>query len=160
MVELRSLGLGRWPRPLEEDGSPMDPRLPPDITRVTDEELFRLYGQFCAMAQWVGFQLGIVQTQKLISEQERERLKSRLWLAETGNREDRKAKVDSNADFQRAENEALVKAALEGMTYPVFNGYLIGKEATSRELTRRLGADWERKNFGGAFSPRVPSRRG
>jgi hypothetical protein len=146
-------------RPVDEKGDFLDPVLPTDMTQrgLNDDELGVLYTQFCAMAQWVGFQYAVTSRVRAHLEVEYKRVRSRAFLAKLGNREEKAAKADTDPQVMRAENDLIAAQDVEGLTYPVLNAFLIGKEATSREITRRSGTDWNRSNMGGSSIPRVPS---
>jgi hypothetical protein len=158
--KLEVLRLRPIDRPTFSDGSPMEAALPPDLTIITDEELGELYTQFCAMAQWVGFQYAVAQRTRAQLEILAKRVRSRSYLSQHGNREEKAARSDIDPVVVSSEDELQVAADIEGLTYPVLNAYLIGKEATSREITRRQGVDWGRGNMGNSSIPRVPSTSG
>lgn len=144
-------------RPTYEDGTPLNPQLPPDLTRLNDQELGSLYTAFCAMAQWVGFQHGLATAARAKLEMEAKRVRSRVFLQQSGNREEKAAKADTHPEVIRVEDEMLLAQNLEALTYPVLNSYLIGKESTSREMTRRQGTDWNRGGMGNSSIPRSPT---
>lgn len=147
-------------RPLYDDGTDMDPVLPQDLTRLNDQELGALYTEFCAMVQWVGYRHGLAVCLRAKLEIEFRRVKSRSYLQQSGNREEKAARSDIDSAVVAAEDDFLLAQNLESLTYPILQAYLTGKEATSREITRRQGAEWgERRGMGNAAYNHVPSRR-
>ena len=160
---IRRLGilrLSKVERPLYEDGEPMSPVLPPDLSAITDEALGSLYTEFCAMAQWVGFQVALSSVVRARLEIVAKRVRSRVYLNQSGNREERAAKADTDPQVTSTEDELLLAQNLEALAFPVLNSYLIGKEATSREITRRQGTDWNRGGMGNSSIPRPQSAFG
>jgi hypothetical protein len=151
---LERLSLSRVSRPVYEDGTPMDPQLPPDLTRLTDDALGSLYTEFCAMAQWVGFQHSVSSVARARLEIAAKRARSRVYLMQSGNREEKAALTDVNPEVRSTEDQLLLAQNLEMLAFPVLNSYLIGKEATSREMTRRQGTDWNRGGMGNSSIPR------
>ncbi len=152
--KLQRLNLNRVSRPVYEDGDPMDPQLPPDLTQLTDDALGSLYTEFCAMAQWVGFQHSVSSVSRARLEVAAKRIRSRVYLAQSGNREEKAALTDVNPEVRSIEDQLLLAQNLEMLAFPVLNSYLIGKEATSREMTRRQGTDWNRGGMGNSSIPR------
>ena len=155
--KLEGLRLRPIDRPVYADGSYLNATLPPDLTILTDEALGALYTEFCAMAQWVGFQYAVAQRTRAQLEVNTKRVRSRSYLSQHGNREEKAARSDIDPVVVAAEDELMVAQDIEGLSYPILNAYLIGKEATSREITRRQGVDWGRGNMGNSSIPRASS---
>ena len=139
----------------------MNPELPPDLVRLTDEELGKLYTEFSAMVSWVGYRHGLAAVLRAKLGAEKERAFSRLFLIKTGNREEKKARTDTDPAMVAVEDDFLLAQSMEMLLYPILQGYVTGKESTSREITRRGGAEWgDRRGMGNMPASRVPFRSG
>lgn len=127
------------PRPKDYDGHDLNPRLPPDLTALNDEELGCLYGHFCQMVQYVQLQLAMQGVRRALSERAEKYERAKAWLMKSGTVGDKEAQVEVEQEVQKRGLEALVESAAESLKDHLMQSYLIGKDACSRELTRRLG---------------------
>lgn len=126
-------------RPTDYDGHDLNPKLPPDLTALNDEELGSLYGHFCQMVQYVQLQLAVQGVRRALSERAEKYERARAWLMKGGTVGDKEAQVEVEQEVQAKGLEALVESAAESLKDHLMQSYLIGKDACSRELTRRLG---------------------
>ena len=148
-------------RPVYEDGEDINPVLPQDLTRITDQALGALYTEFSAMVVWTGYRHGLAAVLRAKLEAEKERTFSRLFLMQSGNREEKKAKADTHPTMIEVEDDFLLAQSMETLLYPILQGYVTGKESTSREITRRQGAEWgDRRGMGNMPQSRVPYQPG
>lgn len=136
---LKRMKIRMLSRPVDDDGENLNPVLPPDLTALNDEELGCLYGQFCQMVQYVQLQLSAAGVRRALAERAEKYARAEAWLRKSGTVGDKEAQVEVELAVQERSVEALVESASESMKDHLMQSYLIGKEACSRELTRRLG---------------------
>lgn len=162
LAKLASWRIKPVERPVYPDtGEDINPVLPSDLTRLTDTELGALYTEFSAMVVWVGYRHGLAATLRIKLEAEKNRMFSRLFLQQSGNREEKKAKADTDPGMVEVEDDWILAQTMETLLFPILQGYIAGKEATSREITRRGGADWgDRRGMGSMSHGGLPSRAG
>ena len=162
LSKLQSWRIKPVERPVYPDtGEDINPVLPADLTRLEDVELGALYTEFSAMVVWVGYRHGLAATLRIKLEAEKNRTFSRLFLQQTGNREEKKAKADTDPQMVEIEDDWVLAQTMETLLFPILQGYVAGKEATSREVTRRGGADWgDRRGMGSMAHGGLPSRAG
>jgi hypothetical protein len=128
-------------RPKDSKGEDLNPVLPSDLTALNDERLGRLYGHFCQMVQYVQLQLAIQGVKRALAERAEKYIRARTWLTKQGTVGDKEAQVEVDTAVQERSLEALVEGASETMKDQIMQSYLIGKDACSREVTRRLGTN-------------------
>lgn len=154
-VRAEAARLPRWQRPLDVHGNPLEPQLPRDLTALNDAQLGTLWTQFCAMVQW---SKGVL-TEKAVEAAElarREKIvRAKVFLLATGNREEKAAKVETHPDVQDVTAALFMAVSVERLAGAVHEGYLVGKEAVSREVTRRIALDQHR-----GLGSDLPSRNG
>lgn len=152
---LEKLKIPRIHRPLDEEGGELAPVLPASLQQLEDEQLTQLYTSFCAMTQWMGVIAARVSAHRAKLEMDLKRLRSRIFISSGGNRELKAAAVDVHPDVVALEEQFLIAQAMEGTVQATFSAYITGKEATSRDFTRRQGTEWGRGGMEGGFrSPR------
>lgn len=148
-------------RPTYPDGEELNPVLPSDLTKLLDVEIGALYTEFCSMVSWVGYRHGLASVLVAKLEAEKNRTFSRSFLRQVGNREEKKAKADVDPEVTEIEDDFLLAQSMATLLYPILQGYVTGKEAVSREITRRHGAEWgERRGMGSMAHGGLPSRSG
>lgn len=126
-------------RPRAEDGSKLDPLLPPDVTAITDEELGRLQGEFALMAQYAQFQVALRSIEHAIAKRGDRFTRARVRMEKTGAQADKAAKVEVDPRTRAISFELLVGESQETLTEAVLQGFVIGRDLCSREQTRRMG---------------------
>ena len=136
---LRKMKIRMQPRPRNSDGEYLNPVLPSDLTALNDEELGRLYGHFCLMVQWVQLRLAFQGVRRAITERAEKYIRAKTWLVKSGTVGDKEAQVEVDTAVQEKSLKALTESASEILQNQIMQGYLIGKDACSREVTRRLG---------------------
>ena len=134
---VKKLRLRLFPRPLDRKGEPLNPRLPPDLTMLNDIQLGRLYTEFCAVAQWIQVRKAIYTVERAIAKQIERRVRAEIRLSKSGTVSDKNDQTDADRVVQEWGIEVLKTEGTEVLTDAVFQGYLIGKDACSRELSRR-----------------------
>jgi len=141
----RKAHLPRFERPKYADGTLLEPSLPPDLTILTDTQIGKLFSEFAAMAQWSQMRLAVYNVEQATKKRVEKMTRAKVRLEKSGTNQDKDAKVEIDPRTRAAGYEALLGEAIFTMTDAVLQGYLIGRDACSRELTRR---GWSRENFG------------
>lgn len=136
---LKKMQIRTLPRPEDDDGQPLNPQLPPDLTALNDEDLGCLYGQFCQMVQYVQLRLAWQGVRRALAERAEKYVRAKTWLESSGTVGDKESHVEVDTSVQERSIEALTENASELLQSHMMQSYQIGKEACSRELTRRLG---------------------
>ncbi len=125
-------------RPVDDKQRPLTPRLPVDITRVSLEEIGRLYGQFIAMAQYASAQLGLVDVDHIESDYEAEQAEARYGLVADGNNAtERKYNTQLHPGLMSKAEIKLEKKARKVMLTALVEGYRKSADCLSREMSRR-----------------------
>lgn len=125
-------------RPKDVDGRPLEPRIPNNLVMLKDQQVGQLHADFCAMLQYTHRKLAAATADVWLWRKEVKitRAKAHVLIGR-GTSGDKSAEVESNPKVMELE-EALVAAEMqERLLQGVLDGYLSGKEATSREMTRR-----------------------
>lgn len=135
---MKRLNLRTIPRPSTKDGKPIFPTLPNDLTTLDDHQLGRLYTQFAAMASYVQLELAVVAVERAAVKHVERRLRAERRVVSDGtNIPDRDAEVENDSRVREWALEGTKAEALEMMLTSTLQSYLIGRDATSREQTRR-----------------------
>lgn len=134
---LERLQLGLPERPCGPSGDPLDPKLPSDLTSLNDIKLGKLYGQFCQMSQYAQLHLAIYSVQKSVYRQAEKYLRARSHLQQEGTVADKSASVECDKRVREMTMKSLVEQGTEDLTQAMLASFLIGRDACSRELTRR-----------------------
>lgn len=135
---LRRMKLRVPQRPKDEKGNYIDPQVPPDITKLNDEQLGKLHSQFAAMMAYVYGQVGLRAVERAIAEQTNIKTRAHVRLVKTGTVADKQAKVETDSRAETSGEMLLVAQSAEGLTQAIFNAYQVGRDLCSRELTRRM----------------------
>lgn len=136
--KFRTLGLRVPPRPVGEDGEPLDPVLPPDLTALSDQQLGRLFSQFACMAQYIQLYLARRGVETAVYKSEEKKLRAKVRLEKSGTSPDKDAKAEVDPRVREMGFHYLVAEGAWTMTDAAMNAFLIGRDATSREMTRRI----------------------
>jgi len=139
---LRELRLRAPTRPVNDDGTALNPQLPPDLTALNDVEIGRLHSQFACMAQYAITRLAIMAVETAVAKKEEKFVRAKVRTEKSGTVADKDMKVDLDRRTRSAGHHTLVGESTEGLTRAVLEGFLIGRDATSREMTRRHRTDW------------------
>jgi len=125
-------------RPTDQWGKELNPRLPWDITKIDDQELGMLHGQFTAMYQYGIAQLGLVDVDytegKYLADLEEAKAGLR---AEGDNAQQRKLNAQTDPRYVEFEAMRADRTARRALLSRVVDGYLEAKNCLSREMTRR-----------------------
>ena len=124
-------------RPLDEKGRELNPQLPSDLTSLNNHQLGKLYGQFALMAQYAQFHLAVHSVMRAEDEQKRKVTRAKVKLLKKGRVVDLEPQTEVDPKTREAEHEALISEGVYIMTKSALEGFLLGKEVCSREMTRR-----------------------
>ena len=124
-------------RPVLSTGELLEPLLPADLTVLNDVQLGRLYSEFACMAQFVQLHLAAKSVNTAIQRRIERHIRASVRLEKDGTVEDKTAQVDVDIRSIDASFEAAVAEGVEVMTKGVMDMYVSGRDAISREITRR-----------------------
>lgn len=124
-------------RPLSGSGEPLNPQLPADLTVLTDIKLGQLFSEFCCMAQYAQLQLAIKAVETSAKKRLERVVRAQSRLTKEGTVGEQEAQVEIDPSVRDAAFHTLVQEGTESMTNAMLQGYMIGRDACSRELTRR-----------------------
>lgn len=136
--KFKSLGLTVPRRPKTLDGEDLNPELPADLTALTDQELGRLHGEFACMAQYIQLRLAQRSVETSVYKSEERKLRAKVRLEKTGTNPDKEAKAEVDPRVRELGFHYLVAEGAQTMTDAAMSAFLIGRDATSREMTRRI----------------------
>ena len=131
------LGLAKIQRPIKRDGEPLDPALPPDLTMLNDTALGRIHGEFAAMAKYVQLELARRAVQAAVTRKMEKKIRAKVRLTQSGTNPDKEAKTEADGRVQAVVMAGLVHEGVETLTQSMMAAYLIGRDAASREMSRR-----------------------
>jgi hypothetical protein len=131
-------------RPKDIDGNPLDPQMPADITMLNDEQLGRLHGEFAAMVSYVYGQLGLRAVEHSISKRADKLMRAQVRLGKSGTVEDKAASTETDSRTRAVSELLLVAEATERLTQAIHDGYLVGRDLCSRDMTRRMSTNNQR----------------
>ena len=143
--KFRRMGLPLPRRPKDRDGKDLNPQLPTDLTALNDAQLGKVYGEFCVMAQYAQTRLAVHSVTKSVQEAARRYAAAETRLRKEGTVADKASQAEVDPRVRARAVAVLVGESVETLTQAVLEGYLIGRDALSREMTRRSWA-FERKN--------------
>ena len=129
--------LRQVPRPVGISGNVMNPVLPADLTVLNDVQLGRLYGEFAAMAQYAQLQLAIHGVTAAVSRRDEKIVRAKARLRAECSRDDKPSFIEVQDQVKKATLDLVVCEGVAELTRAVFEGFLVGRDALSRELTRR-----------------------
>lgn len=125
-------------RPKDESEEYLEPMMPGDITSLTDEGLGKLHGEFAAMVSYVYAQMGLRAVEHAISKRADRLMRARVRLEKSGTVEDKAAKTEVDSRTRAVSELLLVAESTEVLTKSILDGFIVGKELCSREMTRRI----------------------
>lgn len=155
---MEQVRMSRWAKPCGPDKIDLDPKLPHDLTAINEHQLGMLWTQFCAMVQWskmVATDFAVDAAEAKMVDR-RLRAKAFLQTKGDGSREERAAMVETEDLVVQSVNHLFYCEALRDLSLAVYEGYLTGKEAISREITRRQSLEEHRGQSGESPRRRVP----
>lgn len=135
-----ALRLSMPDRPVTDDGEIIEPRVPHDLTILKDHELGRLYSEFSCMMQYAQASLGWIEAQRLLDKRAARMTRSEAKVLHTGKVALLEAMVDLEPKTRAKEHQATVSDAVAIITTAMFKSYEVGRDACSREMTRRIAA--------------------
>lgn len=141
-------GIPRPQKPSRSDGSLIEPVLPPDLTVLTDEALGRLFSEFALCAQWAQLLLATYAVKTATKKRADKMTRAQVRLEKSGTNQDKEAKVELDPRTSESSYKLLLGEALSSLTDATLQGYLIGRDACSREMTRRAWAREPRTLYG------------
>lgn len=125
------------PRPVTTDGSLLNPRLPPDLTVLNDIMLAKLFSEFACMAQYAKLHLARMAVMAAEAKRNEKLVRAKIRLEKSGQVGDRDAKTEIDPKTVEASFNTHVASGTFDLSEAVMEGYLIGRDACSREQTRR-----------------------
>lgn len=132
---VQQLGMPVPVRPQDDRGDWAEPRLPRDVTAISNRDLGQLYGQFSAFAIWATW----VVANDDVSHMEKKHIatveKAQAHVLAEGPADMRRA--TAQVEVEGREREALVKRAKEKLTSALLKGYDDAVKTLSREMARR-----------------------
>lgn len=137
--QFKSLRMAKPDRPITKDGEILEPRVPHDLTILTDQALGRLYSEFGCMAQYCQASLGWLESQKLLDKRAARLTRSEAKVMHQGRVATLEAHVDLDHKTRTKEDTAVVSEAVATITNAMLASYIIGKDVCSREIARRQG---------------------
>jgi len=127
-------------RPVDGNGVAISPQLPPDLTILSNQELGALYTEFCAMVAYAYGQAALTDVEYTIKREAHSLAKTKAMLASNEAKLYlKKAETKVGKQFQKLARDELVAESTAKLTQAVLEGFITGKESTSREITRRQG---------------------
>lgn len=133
-------------RPRDVKENALDPILPPDITVIHDRELGKLYGQFCAMAAYAHVKATLAHIDHIQYESVYEFSKTKEFLKQNDKTVTMKREKAKDASHvEQAAKKYLEAQAKHLLMESVLEGYQLGKEGCSREMSRRMGLNERKK---------------
>ena len=137
-------GLSAIKRPLREDGSPLNPVLPADLTFLDDIQLARLYSEFSLMSQYVKLQLARMVVEHSDDKRQEKMTRALVRLEKSGQVGDKDAKCEVDPKTRESAYRTQVSYGTQVLTEAMLESYLIGRDSCSREQTRRQRV-WEER---------------
>lgn len=143
-IRERSKAWGRWEKPS------CDPRLPGDLSNLNDAQLGKLWTEYSAMVQWAKGVCANAEVEAAEVKRREKIVRAKAFLSAEGSREERAAQVETDPEVQRLSGEVMTLDGIATLATALFDGYMIGKDAVSRELTRRIALEQGRGSSGDA----------
>lgn len=140
-VRLQRMKLHVPRRPKDENDEVLDPSMPSDITNLNDTRLGQLHGEFAAMASYVYGQLGLRSVEHAIAKRAERLTRAKVRIEKSGTVEDKAAKTEVDSRTRAVSELLLIAESTEVLTRAVFDGYLVGRDLCSREMTRRMNSN-------------------
>jgi hypothetical protein len=125
-------------KPVDIDGSPLQPKLPADITRMSNDQLGKVYGQFVAVAQYADTQLGLIDIDSTDQSYGHLIEEAKHGLTVDGDNKDERAfNLRLNVWVKRKKEISLERRARMTLLEALIKGYDRAISALSREMSRR-----------------------
>lgn len=115
----------------------LNPRLPINLTSLNDVQLGRLHGEFCLMAQYVQLQMAVKAVEKATAQKAEKITRAESLLRRSGTVADKAAQVEIDPRVLARSLSSLVGENVEKLSEAFFEVFLIGRDACSREMSRR-----------------------
>lgn len=124
--------------PVDDQGVALMPKLPHDITRLSNDSLARLYGQFAAVAAYADAQLGLSDIEHADADYEFELSEANVGLQTEGSsRDKREWQTLLSQSVRDKKAQALQRRARKVLLTALLKGFDKAIAALSREQTRR-----------------------
>ena len=136
--QFRALRMSKPDRPVMPDGDPLEPRVPHDLTLLTDVALGRLHSEFACMQQYAQACLGWIEAQKILDRRAARLTRAEGKVSYSGKATLMEAVVDLEPKTRAKEDQSIVSDAVATITTAMMRSMEIGKDACSREMTRRI----------------------
>lgn len=119
-----------------------EPRLPRDITKLSNRDIGNLMVQFGAWSSYAGGVLAQADVDRIMWTRIESVIRAKVMLSLIGGMGgsklyEKKAEIELDDDVRKAARELSVAEATYKLTQAIANGYVTGKELCSREITRR-----------------------
>lgn len=128
-------------RPLGSSGKELNPKLPSDLTLLSDTRLGALFGEFCIMTQFAKQQLAAKRVQRAGAKVAEKYARAETRLRKEGSVPDKDAQVEVDRRVRSRAMEVLVTEGVETLTEAMLDAYIVGRDALSREMTRRFSTE-------------------
>lgn len=134
--------LERPPRPVTEDGEVIEPRIPRDLTTLTEQALIRLYSEFCVMQSYCQASLGWIEADRLVKKRSAKITRSvhKVRIKGTVPVVMLEAHLDLEPETRKKDEDLLVQDGISTITEAMLRSYTVGVDACSRELSRRISS--------------------
>lgn len=137
-ARLKAARIRMMTRPLADDGTPLDPKLPNNVTEITSEELGDIHSQFAIMTQYAIQITAIADIERAARARIDKFTRAKTHLFKTGTVQDKAAKVETDPAVQKSSFETLKSDSTHVLTRAMLDSYLTGRDLCSREMTRRM----------------------
>lgn len=154
-VKMAAAKMRMSPRPLDDNGDPLDPQLPNDLTQMNDTALGALLTKFVRVLQWAK---GVTAQHDVDAAEAKRRdkiarAKARIRL---GDQPGAAQMIEVDPAVEAASMDLMVAEGAAKLSGAVYEGYLAARDGISRELTRRIELEQHRGMTGEAPRRRVP----
>lgn len=136
-ARLKAAKLRMMSRPMREDGEPLDPVLPMNITEISGEELGNLFGEFAIMSQYAVQIVAISSVERAARARIDKYTRAVVHLQKSGTIADKAAKVEVDARVRTTGFDLLKGDSTTALTESMLNSFVIGRDCCSREMSRR-----------------------
>jgi len=142
---VEDLGLQLPEQPRDDNGVVLMPVLPNDVTRLSNEQLGRLYGEFAAISIYATAHLALSDIDHTEVEYTADMTEAKFGLqAEGSNKDQRMFALKTNLYVKQGREKAMQKRARKVMLSKLIDGYEKATNTLSREMSRR-GMEMEKK---------------
>jgi hypothetical protein len=124
-------------QPKYKTGFHCRPVMPSDVTRITNDELGKLHGEFVLMCEWLDWIVAEADLRSASHESYLGHIKAEIRLKKSGTVADKDSKTLNDKKYIEEELKALTLNAKSKLLRARLRGYERCASALSREMTRR-----------------------